>query len=488
MDAFVWNSWYETGIEPVDEQHQNLVRMINELAACDMDTAAGRSSVQTLLKALLDYVRQHFSDEERLMAEYGVDPRHVSRHQREHIEFMQEVIRLARVHSQSPHIDIEALYHYLVTWLVSHIMGTDQTMARQLALIRAGATPDAALMQEVNSPGQNYGLAAMQAALQRMYDVIAEQNQQLRASNELLENKVAERTQALEKTNAALLHEQQSLRALNEQLTNAQNQLLQSEKMAAIGQLAAGVAHEINNPIGYVNSNLGTLKTYVERLLHVLAAYGDIEKQIPAGDALITLNSIKQVAELEYLQQDVVDLLKESREGLERVKKIVQDLKDFSHVDEAEWADADLNHGLDSTLNVVWNEVKYKAKVIKDYGDIPPLNCVASQINQVFMNLIVNASHAIEDSGTITLRTRHEGNQVMIEVVDTGKGMPLEIQRRIFEPFFTTKPVGKGTGLGLSLSYDIVKKHGGRIEVSSQPGEGTSFKVWLPLTQEGKPA
>lgn len=479
MEVFTWNSWFETGIGLVDEQHQKLVEMINNLGACAMTTPQDQVSVHKLIKALFDYVQQHFSEEDQLMTHYGVDSRHLGRHRKEHAEFIQEVVRLAKPHSTDQHADLEMLHRYLTSWLGFHILGTDQSMARQIARIRAGSTPDAALLQEIDHHG--HGIAAMQDALHTMYELVAEQNKRLQINNELLEKKVAERTQSLAVADADLQNEQLELRALNQQLAQVQSQVMQSEKMAAIGQLAAGVAHEINNPIGYVNSNLGTLKIYVERLLDVLSAYTDIENKIPECAELTTLRSIKQAAELDYLRQDVIDLLRESREGLGRVTKIVQDLKDFSHVDDTDWADADLNHGLDSTLNVIWNEVKYKAKVIKDYGDLPRLNCVASQINQVFMNLIVNASHAIEESGTITLRTRLENGQIMIEVADTGKGMPLEIQRRIFEPFFTTKPIGKGTGLGLSLSYDIVKKHGGHIDVSSVVGEGTSFKVWLPL-------
>jgi signal transduction histidine kinase len=160
----------------------------------------------------------------------------------------------------------------------------------------------------------------------------------------------------------------------------------------------------------------------------------------------------------------------------------VQDLKDFSRVDHADWQDADLNAGLDSTLNVVMNEVKYKAEVRKDYGVLPPVRCIAAQLNQVFMNLIVNAAHAIAERGTITLVTRAvDDDWVCVEISDTGSGMSEEVKRRIFEPFFTTKPVGQGTGLGLSLSFSIVQKHGGRIEVDSEIGVGTRFKVWIPV-------
>jgi signal transduction histidine kinase len=252
--------------------------------------------------------------------------------------------------------------------------------------------------------------------------------------------------------------------------------------MASIGQLAAGVAHEINNPIGFVSSNLGSLRSYVEPIFDLLALLKDQPREaLPAElrDALVRLD---KAVDLEFVQEDLPQLLNESEDGLLRVKKIVQDLKDFSRVDHADWQDADLNAGLDSTLNVVMNEVKYKAEVRKDYGVLPPVRCIAAQLNQVFMNLIVNAAHAIAERGTITLVTRAvDDDWVCVEISDTGSGMSEEVKRRIFEPFFTTKPVGQGTGLGLSLSFSIVQKHGGRIEVDSEIGVGTRFKVWIPV-------
>jgi two-component system NtrC family sensor kinase len=265
-------------------------------------------------------------------------------------------------------------------------------------------------------------------------------------------------------------------RHLIEQLEKANNQLLQSEKMAAIGQLAAGVAHEINNPIGYVSSNLKTLTGYVKDLLRI------IDSVDQAGD-ITELKQLKQSLEYEYIRSDVEDLIAESEDGLGRVKKIITALKDFSHIDEEKFRLADLHRGIDTTLNVVKSELKYKAEVVKEYGDLPEVECISSQINQVIMNLLVNAAHAIEEFGCITLRTGVEETWVWIEVEDTGKGMDPSLLNRIYEPFFTTKPVGRGTGLGLSLSYNIVQKHHGRIQVFSEVGRGTRFRVWLPAQQ-----
>jgi two-component system NtrC family sensor kinase len=268
--------------------------------------------------------------------------------------------------------------------------------------------------------------------------------------------------------------------ALIGELRSAHEQLLQSEKMASIGQLAAGIAHEINNPVGFVNSNMGSLKNYVGTLLGLIDQYQQTAAAHPALAA--QLASLRDAADLEFLKDDVTDLVRESMDGLKRVKDIVQALKDFSHVGETEWQVADLHHGLDSTLNIVSNEIKYKARVDKQYGVLPPVTCLASQLNQVFMNLLVNAAHALREQGVITIRTG-TGNDdwVWIEVGDNGVGIAPENLNRIFEPFFTTKPVGSGTGLGLSLSYGIVNRHGGRIEVASKVGHGTRFTVHLPV-------
>jgi PAS domain S-box-containing protein len=276
---------------------------------------------------------------------------------------------------------------------------------------------------------------------------------------------------------------------LNRRLEEAQNQLLQSEKMASIGQLAAGVAHELNNPIGFVHSNLGSLEGYLKDIFEIAAAYEEMEKACAAaGPDAARIRQLKAEKDYAYLREDIFQLLAESKDGLSRVRKIVQDLKDFSRVGEAEWQWANLHKGLDSTLNIVWNELKYKCKVNKEYGDLPEVYCLPSQLNQVFLNLLVNAGHAIENKGEITLASDRRGDEVWISVRDTGKGIPKENLNRIFEPFFTTKPVGQGTGLGLSLAYSIVQKHQGRIEVESRVGEGSTFRVVLPIRPATAPA
>ncbi|MDT8426379.1 MAG: bacteriohemerythrin [Methyloprofundus sp.] len=297
-----------------------------------------------------------------------------------------------------------------------------------------------------------------------------------------LEETVAKRTEQLQSTNQILAQEKQEQVTLNDQLKEAQGHLVQSEKMASIGQLAAGVAHEINNPLGYIYSNLSTLKGYLKDLEQVAALANKLASELPSDNPVV--NAFKQLKtdlDLDFLQEDLQDLVKESIEGATRAKKIVQDLRDFSRIDKQEKAIFDLEAGLNTTLNIVNNELKYKADIVKEYAGVPPFECVGAQLNQVFMNLLVNAAHAIEDFGKITVRTGIEKEDwVWVEVEDTGKGIPDEVKSKIFDPFFTTKPVGKGTGLGLSLSYKIIQDHQGRVTVDSVVGKGTKFRVSFP--------
>lgn len=259
-------------------------------------------------------------------------------------------------------------------------------------------------------------------------------------------------------------------------------QLLQSEKLAAIGQLAAGVAHEINNPIGFVNSNLNTLSAYVRDIFNLLNSYDALIANEPiAPETLEKIRALKIQKDLDYLRTDAPQLIAESLDGLARVRSIVQDLKNFSRVDSNNWELTDLHKSIDSTLNMVWNELKYHCTVHKEYGDTPAIYCLPSQLHQVFMNLLINAAQAIKGKGDITIRTGHSADEVWIEIADTGSGISPEHINRLFEPFFTTKPVGKGTGLGLSISQNIVEKHRGRIEVNSEINKGTTFRICLPI-------
>jgi len=323
---------------------------------------------------------------------------------------------------------------------------------------------------------------ALRVVNDNLEEVVARRTAQLAEINEKLQADIARRHLA----EADLQRSNLELAALNEQLSRAQQQLVQSDKLASIGQLAAGVAHEINNPIGYIFSNFTTLQGYLDQLFAMFDAYESAEAQIGAQDVAAALRDLRKQIDLDFLREDIPSLMAESREGIVRVRHIVQDLKDFSRVDtNQEWVWANLRHGIDSTLNIVGNEIKYRATVVKEYGNIPDIECLPLQINQVIMNLVVNAAHAVgERHGRISVRTGCDGDDgVWIEIADNGSGIPADILSRIFDPFFTTKPVGKGTGLGLSLAYGIVQRHGGRIEVDTEPGQGTCFRVYLPVHQ-----
>ena len=327
-------------------------------------------------------------------------------------------------------------------------------------------------------------LLRMQADLEATVAQLTAELSQAKAS---LEQDIDRREMA----EAELLKRYIELTELNCRLQETHQQLMQSEKLASIGQLAAGVAHEINNPIGYVNSNIRSLKGYMAQLLDVLDAYEQSETHLPPADRE-TIAAAKARADFAYLREDIGQLISESQEGTERVRKIVQDLRDFSRTDATQdWQRSDIHAGLDSTLNIASNEIKYKADVVREYGTLPLVECLPSQLNQVFMNLFVNAAQAMPDErrGIIRIRTGTSGDDegVWIEIDDNGRGIPPDVIDRIFDPFFTTKPVGKGTGLGLALSYGIVQNHHGNITVSSTPGAGTTFRITLPVTQPADP-
>jgi PAS domain S-box-containing protein len=269
------------------------------------------------------------------------------------------------------------------------------------------------------------------------------------------------------------------------ELKLTQAKVIQQEKMASIGQLAAGVAHEINNPMGFISSNLNTLVKYMDRLTDFMQSQSEAVEFMGADEVAQKLLDKRNALKIDYVIKDVRELIRESMDGAERVRTIVQNLKSFSRVEDAESRHADINECITSTINIVWNELKYKASLVKELGDIPLTRCYPQQLNQVFMNLLVNAAQAIEKQGEITVRTWHENGSIFAQVADTGSGMPPAVLNRIFEPFFTTKESGKGTGLGLSITYDIVKKHNGEITASSEEGKGTTFTVRLPVV-EGK--
>ena len=299
----------------------------------------------------------------------------------------------------------------------------------------------------------------------------------LEEANENLERKVEERTR---------------------ELRRMQSQLVLQEKMASIGQLAAGIAHELNNPVNFVYTNFHTLRENVSDFAEILKAYRDLAKKLEASgkfeDETVALKEKEEAAHLDFVLEDMDDLFEETLQGFERISWIVQSMLDFSRADPSGGVSSfDLNKAVADTLVIARNEYKYHARVKQEPGELPGITCVPQQIHMVLLNLLVNASQALkarksDEEGLIVVKTWHEGTDVYCEISDNGPGIPEALQNRIFEPFFTTKDVGEGTGLGLSISYDIVvHKHGGSLTVASSPGEGTTFVVRLPVEPPGKP-
>ncbi len=689
MDTFIWSERFVTGQPQVDDEHQELVRLINRVGTLSAGESGAGGQIADILEALVDYAAVHFAHEEELMERIGCDPRHVDLHRKIHADFASQIVNMRAV-SSGPS-DIEYLLRFLSNWLAYHILGTDQAMVRQFRDIESGLTPAEAYAAEEGRLADP-ATGSLLDALNGLYRVLGRRNQVLVDLNRQLEERVERRTAELQQSNRRLTEEDAKLKEmlarleatqqqlveserkraalgaqrslqqmlaqivdgdpvptlvinashqvthwnkacavvtgleaaemvgrsrhwaafypderpiladlvvdgagresletfyrgkcraspiidgayeaedffphlgaggrwlyftaaplrdaggriigavetlqdvterhraeedlrsyqthleelvgqrtaelrevnrqlqednarrelaeaelrrrytelteLNIELSETREQLVQSEKLASIGQLAAGVAHEINNPIGFVNSNLGTLSRYFGDLKAVIDAYR-------SGDAGRIATAV-EAADLEFLLDDARDLLDESLDGLGRVKKIVQDLRDFSRVDRGGREPTDLNAALASTLRVAAGQLGAGTEIVTEFGELPPVVCDAARINQVFLNLLLNAAQAIAGQGRITVRSGRDDDGVWVSVEDTGCGIAPEIRDHIFEPFFTTRPVGQGTWLGLSTCHDIVvKEHGGRIDVDSQPGRGSVFRVRLPLT------
>jgi len=302
----------------------------------------------------------------------------------------------------------------------------------------------------------------------RSYEELLETNRSLSASEQryrelagTLEIKVRERT---------------------EELSRAMARLVQQEKMASVGQLAAGVAHEINNPLAFVTSNLRTLKKYTERFLDIIARYQRVFEQ--GGVAQQDRDDLRKhrvSLRLDAISEDAGDLLRQTLEGTERVRKIVSDLKGFSHVDEEGEAPADMNREIDRTLSVMRHEIPAGAGIVREFSPLPVIPCRPGAFNQLFLGLVRNALQARQEGLRLTLRTGVSGDRIRIAFADNGPGVPADLRTRIFEPFFTTRDVGKGKGLGLTVAYDIVTAHGGTIEVEDTPGGGATFVLQLPI-------
>jgi two-component system NtrC family sensor kinase len=296
----------------------------------------------------------------------------------------------------------------------------------------------------------------------------------------ILETKVTERTEALQLANTEL---SAALKSLKE----AQTQLVEKEKMASLGQLTAGIAHEINNPINFVTSNIKPLKLDIDDIKSLLEKYDQLEKQPELKHVFEDVVAYKKQIDVTFIHDEIAELIKGIEDGAVRTAEIVRGLRTFSRLDESDVKSVDLHEGLDSTLVLLRNSVPPNVKIIKQYGDLPKVECYAGKLNQVFMNIITNSFNAIKSKHSdkeesLTISTHRENNEhVAISIRDTGIGMTQEVKEKMFDPFFTTKDVGEGTGLGLSIVFSIIEKHNGRIVVNTAPGEGAEFIIYLPL-------
>lgn len=293
----------------------------------------------------------------------------------------------------------------------------------------------------------------------------------LRSREQDLEARVQQRTAELE--------------AANQKLQKAQSQLILAEKMASLGQLSAGIAHEINNPIGYIHSNLDSLKDYIDDLMSLFNEYQQLDDAITDPQARARLQQLQTRINLPFLLSDVQQLITDSLQGARQVRQIINDLRAFSHHPQhQQWDQLDLNDCIKSTLNIVKAELRYKVDVhLTLEEDLPPVQCIPTQIYQVMTNLLVNAAQAIAERGDIFITTRSRPHQAEVVIRDNGCGIDSEVIHKIFDPFFTTKGVNQGTGLGLYVSYSIVEGHHGNIEVDSRPGQGCTFRIRLPFQQ-----
>ena len=327
----------------------------------------------------------------------------------------------------------------------------------------------------------------LESANNRLKETIQQLEEEMK-NRQLAEQQLKSKQKQLEESKEETQRTLNDLKISHGQLKETQGRLIQSEKLASVGQLAAGIAHEINNPIAFIHNNLDVMKRYLGDMLEFIKKVQILKEAVKdqnmdaVQSAVRELELMQQKIRLEFILEDIRNLLDESFSGTKRIRKIVADLRTFSYKGDDSRELTDLKEVVKKVINLAKNEIKYKCAVKEEYGDVPPVECNPQKIGQVLLNLILNASQAIEENGIITVRTYETEDYVCLDIEDNGKGIPSDMLTKIFEPFYTTKPVGQGTGLGLSISAEIVKQHKGEIKVSSQLGKGTTFSLCLPKT------
>ena len=456
IHPFVWADYFETGFDDIDGQHHKLVDFINALAGRAVSgTPIQADELTHALDGLGRYALHHFAEEEALMEQAGLDPRHIDPHRRAHQEFVTQVEAMRN--TVDPAKVLPGLYNFVTSWLSFHILDTDQSMARQLRAVAAGMSPAQALAAD-QAQGRDPGSAALITAVRSLLGLVADRNKELQNINASLEARVAERTAAL---------------------AAAQQRLHEAHRLAAVGQLAAGVAHVINNPLGFISANLRTLHQYTKRLLALAEEAGRLAEVGGQGRAW---QALRGAADVDFLVSDLPGLLEECSGGLQRVGEIVQVLQGLASPGPLEVAPVPMAQLLDGVAAATADSRLPDQPLQRDYGVLPVLQANAPLLGSALEALLRNAAQALgKTSGRIVLRAREHGGELVIEVEDDGCGMDEATRARIFEPFFTTRPVGQGRGLGLSSAYRIISSHGGRIAVRSAPGRGSCFRVTLPL-------
>ncbi len=477
LNAFVWSPRFETGIELVDTQHKALVEILNNLIeGATAERGLVREEVVGLLDRLVAYAKVHFADEEQLMTEQGCTQDHVEGHRVQHQDFARQVAaaRETLCAGEPPADFLEGLARFVTSWLSFHILGSDMEMARQLR--RQGGD---ALFADPALAAQDAAArtSVLVEAMHGLYDLMADRNLALsRARDELaelnatLEERVRTRTAELEQ-------------ALDE-VGRTRVALSQAERMSAIGQLAAGVAHEINNPIGFVTANVATLGQYLHSLIELSERYHRLHDRLPFSESdRAKLGEMKAKADYDFVREDLPALLDETRAGLERITRIVAAMQTFSNMRASPWQTCDVNTVVESAIGPLRGRCADRIEIVLALSPLPMIEASPEQIAMVVAALFDNAIAAIEGSGRITITTGVNGNELVCEVADTGQGIATPDLERVFEPFFTTKAVGKGIGLGLSMAYQIVAHHRGTFEVSSEAGKGARFAFRLPLNR-----
>lgn len=379
------------------------------------------------------------------------------------------------------------IYLYRKSVRVSRSLSEPMSSLRQMiySIGQGNYRPQPVVTDIIELSAVSGGLTDMAQTLSLSRKQLDEANRRLEGVNQVLEVRVQERTQELQQANVELRHEREEQARLIQKLKETQAQLVQSEKMASVGVLATGVAHEINNPLAFVSANVSILNDYAPALVRL---YRDTRELVPEGQGSV-LEQLEQREQFSYIEEDLPDLLTDSLEGIRRIRHITESLLNFSHAGDTAWQSCDINHCIETTLVICRHEYKNKADVVTELdASLPCVQAVPAQINQVIMALVVNASQAIRQSGHIRITTSCVDDEVRLAVEDDGQGISAADLDHIFEPFFTTKDVGQGTGLGLAVAYGIIRSHEGRIEVESRPGEGSRFTVVLPVRRQDEGA